>query len=122
LLRRGPDGRNRPRNRDHKRINASTTPTCQIQPHKGSAAGAHPVSGAPDAGGLAVLMPSVRRPCCRGTGWATDSICPASARVHLSGGFALIESDDAKALTEFALAWHDIMVRPQTIIPVQPRT
>ena len=26
-----------------------------------------------------------------------------------SGGFALIESDDAKALTEFALAWHDLM-------------
>jgi Protein of unknown function (DUF3303) len=30
-------------------------------------------------------------------------------RADASGGFALIESDDAKALTEFALAWHDMM-------------
>jgi hypothetical protein len=30
-------------------------------------------------------------------------------RADASGGFALIESDDAKALTEFALAWHDLM-------------
>ena len=30
-------------------------------------------------------------------------------RADASGGFALIESDDAKALTEFALAWHDIV-------------
>jgi hypothetical protein len=30
-------------------------------------------------------------------------------KADASGGFALIESEDAKALTEFALAWHDIM-------------
>ena len=37
-------------------------------------------------------------------------------RLDFSGGFDLLESDDPKALTEFALAWSDLM--ELTIVPV----
>jgi len=37
-------------------------------------------------------------------------------RADASGGFALIESDDARALAEFALAWNDLM--ESKIVPV----
>lgn len=37
-------------------------------------------------------------------------------RVDFSGGFDLLESDDPKALTEFALMWSDLM--ELTIVPV----
>ncbi len=37
-------------------------------------------------------------------------------RADLHGGFDLIESDDPKALAEFALAWSDLM--ELTIVPV----
>jgi Protein of unknown function (DUF3303) len=30
-------------------------------------------------------------------------------RLDFSGGYVLLESDDPKALTEFALAWSDLM-------------
>jgi hypothetical protein len=48
---------------------------------------------------------------------------PAGARLlgrwtaaDFSGGFNLLESDDAKALTEFALMWSDVM--ELNIVPV----
>ena len=37
-------------------------------------------------------------------------------RADFSGGFDLLESDDPKALTEFALVWSDLM--ELTIVPV----
>ena len=37
-------------------------------------------------------------------------------RADMSGGFDLLESDDAKAMTEFALMWSDLM--QLTIVPV----
>jgi len=37
-------------------------------------------------------------------------------RADFSGGFDLLESDDSRALTEFALMWSDLM--ELTIIPV----
>jgi uncharacterized protein DUF3303 len=37
-------------------------------------------------------------------------------RVDFSGGFDLLESDDPKALTEFALMWSDLM--GASIVPV----
>ena len=37
-------------------------------------------------------------------------------RADFSGGYDLIESDDAQALTEFALMWSDLM--QLTIVPV----
>lgn len=37
-------------------------------------------------------------------------------RADFSGGFDLVESDDAQALTEFALMWSDLM--ELTIVPV----
>lgn len=37
-------------------------------------------------------------------------------RADFSGGFDLLESDDPKALTEFALAWSDLM--KLTLVPV----
>ena len=37
-------------------------------------------------------------------------------RADLSGGFDLLESDDAQALAEFALMWSDLM--ELTIVPV----
>jgi hypothetical protein len=37
-------------------------------------------------------------------------------RTDLSGGFDLLESDDPRALAEFALAWSDLM--ELTIVPV----
>lgn len=37
-------------------------------------------------------------------------------RADLNGGFDLLESDDPKALAEFALAWSDLM--ELTIVPV----
>ena len=37
-------------------------------------------------------------------------------RADFSGGYDLIESDDAQALTEFALMWSDLM--NLTIVPV----
>lgn len=37
-------------------------------------------------------------------------------RTDLSGGFALLESDDPKALTEFGLMWNDLM--ELAIVPV----
>ncbi len=37
-------------------------------------------------------------------------------RADFSGGFGLIETDDPKALTEFALMWSDLM--ELTIVPV----
>jgi Protein of unknown function (DUF3303) len=37
-------------------------------------------------------------------------------RVDFSGGFDLLESDDPKALTEFALMWSDLM--EVSIVPV----
>lgn len=53
----------------------------------------------------------------------TGGLPPAGARLlgrwtclDMSGGFVLLESDDPKALTEFALAWGDLM--ELTIVPV----
>jgi hypothetical protein len=47
----------------------------------------------------------------------TGGLPPAGAKllgrwtyVDFSGGVALVESDDAKVLTEFALAWSDLLV------------
>jgi hypothetical protein len=37
-------------------------------------------------------------------------------RADFSGGFDLLESDDAKALTQFSLMWSDLM--ELTIVPV----
>jgi len=37
-------------------------------------------------------------------------------RADFSGGFDLLESDDAKAMTEFALMWSDLM--QLTMVPV----
>ena len=37
-------------------------------------------------------------------------------RADFSGGYDLIETDDARALTEFALMWSDLM--QLTIVPV----
>ena len=37
-------------------------------------------------------------------------------KLDFSGGFDLLESDDPKALTEFALMWSDLM--ELTIVPV----
>jgi hypothetical protein len=37
-------------------------------------------------------------------------------RADLSGGFDLLESDDAKALADFSLMWNDLM--HHTIVPV----
>jgi hypothetical protein len=37
-------------------------------------------------------------------------------RLDFSGGYVLLESDNPKALTEFALAWSDLMAL--TIVPV----
>ena len=37
-------------------------------------------------------------------------------RADFSGGFDLLETDDAKALAEFALVWSDLM--ELTIVPV----
>lgn len=37
-------------------------------------------------------------------------------RADVSGGYDLIESDDAQALTQFALMWNDLM--RITIVPV----
>jgi hypothetical protein len=37
-------------------------------------------------------------------------------RADFSGGFVLLESDDAQALTEFALMWSDLM--ELAIVPV----
>ena len=37
-------------------------------------------------------------------------------RADFSGGFALVESDDAKVLTEFALMWSDLI--QLSIVPV----
>ena len=53
----------------------------------------------------------------------TGGLPPAGAtllgrwtRADLSGGFDLLESDDPKALAEFALMWSDVM--QLTIVPV----
>ena len=54
---------------------------------------------------------------------ATGGQAPKGAKLlgrwtaaDFSGGFVLLESDDGKALTEFALAWSDLM--ELKIVPV----